>query len=662
MAEEFVLESLVVEMKGDDSSYRNMLQDAQKETQRAAQQLGTALGPSVKAVGEDMGRAGAKTKEASGAVSGFSAALSSIPFGAIAAGAASLFGSFVDGIKSLERANIEARKLGVSLNELRTATVFGGAASAGAIASALSSVTGRITSAKLGDVGARQDLSGLAEASGAGKQAQSFKDVADQLSRISSPAERAARAYQLMGSAATELTDALSKPGGIKEAENFARRAGLLVSDADVKNAQVVAQSIRDLQTLWSGFQNQLITGLAPFARALADSFDPKNLNISWIKDALFEVIKGILYTGAFFVESSRNSALFWKGMELGLKIVKGGFKELAAVALDTIAAIGDGMVKLIKGPLKTLIGGLSDSVIGGILPGVPAGLSKALTDRLVDIGAANFKPGEGLREAADDLRKEAKGIFKDARIDFDALFKDIKATDAGKWVDMVAEKVKKFADDAGKGIDKLNEGQIKMVERMVKDFDTLRASASGPLNGFVQDIRRLWNLRGDRNVIGIGDAQRRGLGGNFIVDRDPFSMLPKSFREMRDNPLWEGLFFPTGGQARKAAGPDLLKGIPGLEQITAARTLERLLADTRFNPMPQLTSAAGYRTQEAASAETQYRIQGERLDVQEQIKQALELAVEQRKQQIEIGNRVLKAVESMRGSPLFKGLIDILG
>lgn len=663
--EGFNLDTLSIKMVGDPTEYNKSLKEADAETKRAADSLRLSMGSAIddiglkvattgsklkeasnqaKAYGETIAKSvstgiGTPSREASGAVGGlssqmssFGSIISSIPFGAIAAGIGSMFMAFIKGIQDIEQLDLKARRLGVTVTELKSAMTWSGAAGS-SVTQAIANVNKAITQSQLGQTQPTKDLQSLSAASGMGK-AESFSDVVKQLSAIRDEGTRTAMAFRLLGDNASDFLDVLARPGGMKDAEATVKRLGMGASEADLANVKAVAQTIRELQMIWTGFVNQVILGIAPFARALSEAFDPGNINLTWIKDTIFQVGRGIFIMGAFMVEAAKDSQLLWEGMQAGLKVVMVGFNQLKAVALDVFAEIAKAFVKVFN---ETIAGQFKK---WGDVEGESGPLNKALKSLGTGLGKQfeiKGDPSGELRKLADEARKLSKVQVKEAHKQLIDIGIKVSKTDTGKFLDSLIDKVKKFSDEGVKGIDKISNRQSLLIKTMEGELATMRKGLQLPGQQFMQDVRKIFSLRGERNLF----VDPKDITGVSRI-RTPLD-FGKPFKKLTE----AGAFHE---EAVKNVGPDILKTLPGLEQQLLFQQFQKLIQQSQIPFVPQLSSAAQFRSQEAVSAEAKFQMEGQRPGVQEQIKQALDLANEQRKSQIILGNQVLEALKKLGG------------
>src|SRR5678815_1550945 len=134
MATDFILDSLVIKLKGDDTGYRDTLKDAQAHTAKAADTLKSVLGTTINQISINVAQANVhmqgagKAGVASFTLIGTTAAAASVSIISLTTSAQSLFRTFISGVQNIEKTDLQARRLGLTFNELKTANIWGGAA------------------------------------------------------------------------------------------------------------------------------------------------------------------------------------------------------------------------------------------------------------------------------------------------------------------------------------------------------------------------------------------------------------------------------------------------------------------------------------------------------------------------------------------------------
>jgi hypothetical protein len=675
--EGYNLDTLTVEIKGDNTGLKNSLKESEADTRRSAESLRVALGDAIDDVAKKQMSAGEELKNASNSakmngqsianslkdqvgtasntvsksIAGLGTSLGSLPFNAVSSGSQSmtsgiqslsaalyaipitavisglqsLVSSFIQGVQGIEQLDLKAKRLGLSVNELRGAMTWSGAAGS-SVTQAIQNVNQKISQSNVGGINQGKDFQQLANISGSGQTAGNFTQVVSQLSAIRDETTRASLAFRLLGDSATDFLDVLGKPQGMQEAQSLVKRFGLDVSDADIANAKAVAQTVRELQMLWEGFKNQVILAVAPFARALSEAFDPKNVNLSWIKDSLFQIGRAVFGIAAFFIEASRDSNLFWEGMQAGITIAKSGFNQLKAVALQAVGEIAQAIIKLfnevLAGSFKRL----------GQVEGREAG---PLNQALQSLGRNLAKPFEikaNVRADFNEMASKARDLssiqIKEAQKQILEIGVKVRDRDAGKFMDDLIKKAERFANETGKGIDNLSKTEREaknmntlFLRTMSQEFESMRSKVNIPGRGFIQDMEKLFTLQGLRN---------------FTKDPNTGREIYKTL--LRDVPR-------RPGETR----PDFFEGKSGLEQSLAFQGFERLLQDVKLSVVPQLTAPAMFRSQEAVSAELKFMAASSRPEIQEQIRMALDLANQQRARQEDNGKKVLEALIKLR-------------
>lgn len=257
-------------------------------------------------------------------------------------------GSFKAGISELLSADAEARRLNVSILDLRAAMHYAGS-SGEEMTAALEHVRDRFTLLSVGSAQARRDLMGLAELSG-----QSFEQLArggslnvlDALAAIPDEAQRAGQAFLQLGNSAGAFIDRLSR-GGPAAAKDLMTRLGLGVTPGEVAAAREVATTIREIEAVGKGIYNQFLLAVAPIVSELSKLFSGIKVDLNFIKPLVLDITEGVAKFGAFLIEASTNSKLLTDAIDYGWKQAERGFLNFKAVVLQGLADIADAMVPL---------------------------------------------------------------------------------------------------------------------------------------------------------------------------------------------------------------------------------------------------------------------------------------------------------------------------
>lgn len=469
-------------------------------------------------------------------------------------GLSSAYSSFKGMADDLVAQDREARRLGVTMDEMRQATVWAGDAT-GSLGGMLAEAQGKLAQFHTGSVTAAQDLASLAKAAGgtgAGIAGGGFAGIVKALERIPDPIMRAAQAFRFLGAGASDVLDQLGKPGGFAASQDMAKRFGLGVGAGDMKMVREASDAMRTLDLLGKGFWNQVLLGIAPVVAEIAKLFDGVKVNLEWIQPAMLKVAKAAAMTGAFIYEAFSNRDLWQK----------------------TIAAIGTA--------LGSLVGKIGDALVKMV-----GDVWDSLTDE------DNF--------VAPSLLDGVFGIGKDMK----------------------------------------REGPAAAAKKAIRDLDFSGFDEVGKAfadTGAAKNVEGFFN-RIDKRIIGTTD--------NLTKMLPAIKLLGEQFKAMQGATVGPGQKFLGQMAAIAAMGKaGLLAGndTGALGAFQAFDALKNAMGGMQYRQV----GAAGFGTREAYSALAENEAMQKRADVQQQMKQFLEQANEQRKEQIRIGNIMMRAMEKM--------------
>lgn len=294
-------------------------------------------------------------------------------------------------VNGLEQADRQARKLGVSIGELRGLQLAGGAA-AQEYASAVGELNMNLARSAQGDLTARDRFAGVGGPGGITGGPEGLATVLDRLQAIPSAAARAAQGYRLLGDAAGELLPFLDQGGGgVRAAQDQARRFGMFVGENDLKAAKEVANVFREIGALWQGAQNQFALAIAPVVAELRSRLDLSGIDISGWRDAILDALERAAMWSASIIDALGDGTA-WGA-------IKAHAREFSAVLVEGLATVLDGLP-----PLKR---GLADAFGSSGIPFEP----KAPRG-----GELDFKPGGAGGGWGDDLREAAKAMREAAQ------------------------------------------------------------------------------------------------------------------------------------------------------------------------------------------------------------------------------------------------------
>lgn len=542
---------------GDGTPYERFLSNAVSMSRQGASAIASALG-TVAGAALSAGKA--------------IAVVGSISLAGITA-------SFVAGVKNLEAADVQARSLGVSVTELRTAMIVAGPAADKMVAT-IASLQERLYGLKSGfksshdDFAAFLSLTGTAESRLKGGFTDSLEAVVEGLTKIEDPVVRSAQAFRLLGETAYPILAQLDAGvGGVGSAQSLIKRAGLGIDPGEMAAVRQAGETIRQIQSLISGVFNQGLLAVTPFVNQLSKVFDPKTLDLSWVKGAVQDVVKGVVMMTAFFVAATKDTSLFWDAFEVGIKKVEAALlRALASMAKLIDKATGAG------GQKKVFF--IDDWIFGR--PNDKQADEEDKKFIKATGGDPTHKGFLGGGKALDDAAKEAQEKADDLQKKLNDKFGKTDAAKAGK----------KFIKEALDAVDemnkKLSEGpQAEATAKKYTDmFNTIKEGAKGAIGAWTEGLENLDQIT---------------RAGHFA-------------------------------------------GNQGLAEFQAGTLFNNLRSGAGLNAAPQLAGAAEAQTREAYSSAVQYAQLGSRGDVQEQMRQALEVANMQREAIKDIGRQILDA------------------
>ena len=441
------------------------LATASKVAGKGAAAIGGALASTMWSAGKVAGK-----RLADGLAAGYTAG-KRLTLAAPALGAGLLTAAAVSGYRRLVEDDVAARTLGVSIDELRTATLALGPAGEqglGLLAEKLAAVrTGSYEAAldfrRLGaiageplDVGNLTTLDALAQ-------------TAQRIASIQDPLARAAQGVTFFGD-----KWALLAPDLMRGAEGFdrAKRAlgnfGLGVNPAELESIRQVARTVRELQALWQGFANQTILALSPIAAELSKMFDVTKLDISGFKQGVFNTLETLARIGAGVIDVLSDTGRIRAAWEVLAQYMRGAL-------LDVLASF--------------------QRALGNTLEGLPGMGERA--DVMREMAVGNSYEARSARSLAGTL---ARGLNE-----------DLASTPLRKAVDGLFDRARATLNApsrTGPGV----EGPVLEARRIVEQFGQTMGSIQQPLLTFRTQLTQINQF--ERFGMFAGNQQARGLMG----------------------------------------------------------------------------------------------------------------------------------------------------
>lgn len=319
-----------------------------------------------------------------------------------------------------------------------------------------------------------------------------FELIADQISQLADPAERARAAVEIFGKAGADLLPAFEDGAkGIREARMEAALLGQSMSESQVKKLQEADDAIKRVDASWQSFARTLATIVSPAVSALALLFTGSGGNA--IQD-LEDQIRSL--------EQQRDA--FLNGIPPGADKNSAAFKFIneQAAALETrIAALREEQNKLLDpfGKGKTS-GGAPPPGYADQFKLPPIELDFKVSDLDVDDRVqALFDQIQGgkLREEIEEL----SGAFVESGQNLDSFLGSGINEGVSESLDLAADSIEQFEDRTGRSLGILKDETTAFADQAARNmqsafadflFDPFDKGIKGMLRGFVDVIRRM--------------------------------------------------------------------------------------------------------------------------------------------------------------------------
>lgn len=327
---------------------------------------------------------------------------------------------------------------------------------------------------------------------------QQFELIADRLSQIQNPAERAALAMELFGKTGTTLLPLMANGAeGIIALRQQARELGLVMSTEDAQAAEEFGDT---LDTLWKVLRMgvvQIGAAVAPVLSDLAETITRVAVTVaSWIKEncallaTVFKVALGIMAAGA---------ALFALGAVISG--IGSGFGLLATLVTGLGAAIG--FIGTVLGAILTPVGAVTVAVaaLGAYLlyaSGAGSAALEWLGQQFATLQTEALGAVQGISDAlaAGDLALAAKILWLTLKLQWqkginalNSLWLNVKAFFVSVWTEAVYN-VAAIATNAWAG---LQTGWTETVDFLA---DAWSLFSTGLIQGWhttIGFIRKAW-------------------------------------------------------------------------------------------------------------------------------------------------------------------------
>jgi len=219
---------------------------------------------------------------------------------------------------------------------------------------------------------------------------EQFRTIAEALSRIQDPGERAAKAMAIFGKAGTKLLPLMNGgAAGIRDLEEEAKRLGLTMSTEDAAAAETLGDSIGTLKALFGQMAVVIGSTVAPLVQTFTThAIEASKIVLTWIRD---------------------NRELILTAVKIGLALMT------AAAAIAAVAVAGLGLSALFSG-LSVIIGAVGSvfAFLGSAVAFLvsPLGIVVALVSGLAAYALSAGGAIEWLRSTFSTLTAGAMGAF----------------------------------------------------------------------------------------------------------------------------------------------------------------------------------------------------------------------------------------------------------
>lgn len=244
--------------------------------------------------------------------------------------------------------------------------------------------------------------------------ADQLRAIADAISKIPNPAQRASIAMKLFGDSGAILLNFLKDGSeGIDAFVAEADRLGLSISRVDAAQVEAANDAITRMKSVIKGVGLQLAVNLAPYIQAVADRFVAMATSGRSTGDIVINAIEGIARGAAFLAD--------------GVKIIQQAWLGLKIIVLAVAAAIIEAVNLIVKGfaYLADLIPGVGDAIgdFSEDLDLFSESFSDELgaaVDELEELGNKSYS--DGVKSLFDDIRKSARSAAEEITNTTDAL------------------------------------------------------------------------------------------------------------------------------------------------------------------------------------------------------------------------------------------------
>lgn len=522
--------------------------------------------------------------------------LLALPFEGLAGGIGFLLGTYQDGKDAIKEMGAQAMKTGIELSQFQLLSqVIGG----GELAEkAIFKFQQKLAEAQLGAVGAKtafdalgMDGKALADIASTDMVA-AFSMVADKIKGMGNANLQAHAAFQLFGKSGFQMMPALLKGSEwIEKNRGWMDQFGMGFSSADFASIKAADLASKQLGMMKQGFTNQITIAVAPVLAEFAGMLPKLTFGAKGLADTLVNGMESVASSIAFVVDNWGDWNTLFAALGIGFDTFLAGVLEGFAQIADALPGIAEGMASL-AGSLGRLIGGKKGEAFAAIG-------AQIYGEAIFGEGA---KLGEGLRDKAKVRREQAaEDLF---------WLQAEQAAMAEEGLTQAGDAVTGFF---GKVRDRMHAGGIQAgdgwMSGFYERFSKLAETTEGPLKAFWDKIGEVQALGKMASAAFIGGQLGGGMMGGWL-----------------------------GGQIQ--AG-----GLLPSADVLALGAFQAFQGLTGNLGKAQFAGAMEKGGKEAYSTELAYQEAG-RINVQEQMRAALEMANKQREEQIKVGKEVLEAIQ----------------
>lgn len=172
---------------------------------------------------------------------------------------------------------------------------------------------------------------------------EAFATIAQKISEIQNPAERATAAMDIFGKSGQSLLPLMmSGAAGIKAAQAEAEKLGLTYSRVDAAKVEQANDSLTRMAKVFEGVTNQLAIGLAPYIEAAATKFTELATTGGGIGPRIGGAVEWVATAVA-------TAADYLQLLPIGFYGFRAGALQAIAGVLSGIDWLGSGLVKLMN-------------------------------------------------------------------------------------------------------------------------------------------------------------------------------------------------------------------------------------------------------------------------------------------------------------------------